>query len=84
MYKLNEEITIIVNRSDCHFDRACESAARQAIGAFDVNEDGYINGIKDSIRSRDSIEIKFISYDLSIGVGWSHTYTFTAKVISNE
>ena len=85
MYKLNEEITIIVTRQDAHFDRACESAARQTIGAFDVDGDGHINGVKDSVRSRDSIEIKFIGYDVSISMGgWHHVYEFTSKVISNE
>ncbi len=55
MYKLNEEITLIINRQDAHFDRACEGAAQRAIDAFDVDEDGHINGIWESERSRDSI-----------------------------
>ncbi len=86
MYELNEEVvTIVINRRDAHFDRACESAAHQAIGVFDVDEDGYINGVHDSERGRDSIEIDFVSFDLSMSMGgWSYTYTFTAKIISNE
>jgi len=85
MYELNEEITLIVTRQEPNFDRACESASYQAIVAFGVDEDGHINSVKDSKGSRDSIEIKFIGYDLSISIGsWHHTYEFTAKVISNE
>jgi len=85
MYKINEELPISIDRGDNNFDRACDSARTQALMFFGANDAGYMDNVEGHERSCCSIEIRFVDYQMSGGMGgWSHTYNFVAKVISHE
>jgi hypothetical protein len=80
-YKLAEKINILVDRQECNFDRACDAAYQIALGRFDCDECGHINGVEDSCRSTDSIVVEFKSCRRSGGMGGqSILYIFEAWV----
>ena len=84
-YKLNEEVEIVVNREEAHFDQACDAATRGAVQRFGVNEYGHITNVEGAERCDSSIEMMFVDYHVSGGMGgWTHYYRFKAKVIKYD
>jgi len=67
---------IIVHDTRPDFDRACESAYKQALYIFKINEDGHCEhkDYKDDfLRTNSSINVQFITY---ISRGYQQTYKF--------
>lgn len=81
MIKPGEKHKFPITRTDSHFDRACESAYRIAIGYFGCDENGYLTYVEDFDRSTDSVVVRFVGYEVHGGyIGVSHIYTFEAWV----
>lgn len=85
MYKINENIEIIVNRDEANFDYASNSAYHMACSKFGVDEDGYCKYVENWDRSTDMIIVEFKSY-YRIGsmIGQDHVYTFIARIERNN
>jgi len=73
-----EEINI--SRSESNFDKACDSAYSMALNIFGINEDGHSLKLQEWERASCCIELSFVTY---YRIGYSHTYTFSAKAIKN-
>ncbi len=80
-YSLGQKVRILVTRKEANFDRACDEAYRQAIGAFEVDESGHIINVEGAERSDHGMFVEFDSYQVSGSmVGIVHYYSFEAWV----
>lgn len=81
MFVIDERVPLTVTRHECHFDRACEAAYELAADRFGVDDGGHMRNVADSCRSTDAINVEFVGYSVSCGMGGiSHRYQFTAWV----
>jgi len=79
--KINERKKIVIDRTDAHFDRACEAAYKHACLAAGVNDSGHMENVEGSDRSRDALHVEFVGYECQGGMGGiSHTYKFEMYV----
>ncbi len=81
MKSIGDSTEIQVVMQESHFDRACDSAYRQAVRYFEIDEDGHSRRVKDWERSCCWIEIEFKRY---VRIGNDHCYTFIAKTAKSE
>ncbi len=80
-YAAGEKVPIHISRQESNFDRACEAAYKYALMRFHADDDGYLNNVKDSERSTDSVVVEFVSYRHTGGMGGqSFQYEFVAWV----
>ena len=82
-YRLNERVSLFITRKDeADFDRACESAYKQAIQAhFEVDDCGHIINVEGADRSEHAVYVDFKSYQVQGSMaGIVHWYVFEAWV----
>lgn len=72
---------IIVTREEAHFDRACDTAYRLAVGYFGIDEDGHSQRVQGWDRSSSFIEIEFVRY---VRMGCEQVYVFNATARKSE
>lgn len=83
-YNIGQVVPFYVSRADANFDRACDTAHHRACAIFDVDDCGHIYNV-DCHRSSSSIQIKFVGYEMGLGMdGHSHIYLFETWVQTNE
>lgn len=75
------EETFMVTRTEANFDRACDSALKQALDLFEVEEDGYWHSIPGVDRPTCSVVVDFVKYrHVGTMMGSIHEYSFDARV----
>jgi hypothetical protein len=77
VFKINQSETIVIDRNESGFDRACDAAFRMAISTFKIDDDGHTSRVEGWHRSQCWVEVEFARY---IRSGCNHTYTFLATV----
>lgn len=85
-YKLDKEVDIIVIRShEPNMDRACDSARSLTMHKFGADDCGNLDAVEGWVRSRDHVEVKFVSYTCDISMtGNEHIYIFKAKAVKGN
>ncbi len=78
---IGDSVVIVVTREESNFDRACDSAYRQALSKFQIDEDGYSQIVQGWEKYTCCIEIEFKNY---VRTGCNHHYTFVAKAVKEE
>jgi len=80
--KILKKLSVVVQRKECNFDRACDEAHSQSMLKLGCDEDGYLSNCPEWQRSTDSIVVMFVSYKTTGGMGgWWHEYIFECSVV---
>lgn len=75
---------IIIRRQEADFDRACDSAAEQAVYLFGIDDCGHPKDERFQ-RSRCCLKVEFKSYERTMGMGGgSSTYKFVAYLEQDD
>ena len=72
--------SVIIERSETNFDKACDESRRMAFILFGINDDGHSYKLKEWSRSSSWIEVEFKSF---ISNGYNYTYIFDATAKLN-
>lgn len=77
--QIGEKKEISIYRTECHFDRACESAYRHAVSLLGIDEDGHSGEVNGWERSSCSVCVEFVSFQIRGGMGGiEYLYSFVA------